>query len=121
MGSWSNSRRQLDARLPTAREFGQRPFEIGPLELEFAGDFAALPVGLTAVAHQELDRGFAGEKGIVLAQVAQPQLGVADDLAFVEIFLAQQNAQQGGLAGAVAADETDFHVVGDRGFGAVEQ
>ena len=49
------------------------PVEVGPLQLELPGDFAALPVGLAAVAHQEFERGLAGQKRIVLAQVAQPQ------------------------------------------------
>src|SRR4051794_13422120 len=49
-------RRELDARLPTAGEFVQWPFEVGALDLELAGDFTALPVGLAAVTHQELER-----------------------------------------------------------------
>ena len=49
--------RQLDARLPAAGELGDRAFEVGPLQLELPGDFAALPVGLAAVAHQEFERG----------------------------------------------------------------
>ena len=58
----------------------------------------------------------------MLPQIAQPQLGMADDLAAVELFLAQQDAQQRALAGAVAADEADLHVVGERGrSAAVEQ
>ena len=113
--------RQLDARLPAAGELGDRPFEIGAFQLELAGDFAAFPVGLAAVAHQKLERRFARQERIVLAQIAQPQLGMADDLALVELFFAQQDAQQRALAGAVAADEADLDVVGDRGFGTVEQ
>ena len=66
--------RQLDARLPAAGELGDRAFEIGPLQLELPGHFAALPVGLAAVAHQELEGRLAGQKRIVLPQVAEPQL-----------------------------------------------
>ncbi len=113
--------RQLHARLPAAGELGDRPVEIVPLQLELAGHFAALPVGLAAVAHQEFERRFAGQKGIVLAQIAQPQLGMADHLAAVEFFVAEQDAQQGRFAGAVAADEAHLDVVDDRRLGAVEQ
>ena len=46
---------------------------------------------------------------------------MADDLAAVEFFLAEQDAEQRALAGAVAADEPDLDVVAERGLGAVEQ
>jgi hypothetical protein len=112
---------KFDARLPAARELCERPFEISPLELELAGNFAALPVWPAAVAHQELKRRFAGQKRIVLTQVAELELGVADDLAPVELFLAQQDAQERALARAVAADEANLHIVGERSLGAVQQ
>ena len=105
-------RRQLDARLPAAGELLDRPFEIGPLELELAGHFAALPVGLAAVAHQKLEHRLAGQERIVLPQVAQPQLRMANDLAAVQLLVAQQHAAERRLAGAVAADEADLVRVG---------
>ena len=46
---------------------------------------------------------------------------MADDLAGVEFLLAEDDPQQRALAGAVAADEPDLAVVGDRGRGPVEQ
>ena len=113
--------RQFHPGLPAPGELGQRPFEIRPLEFELAGHFAALPVGLAAVAHEEFERGFAGLERVVLAQISQPQLGMADHFALVEFFIPQQHAQQRRLAGPVAPDEADFDVVDDRGFGAVEQ
>ena len=97
--------RQLDARLPAAGELGDRAVEVRPFQLELPGHFAALPVGLAAVAHQEFERRFARQKRIVLPQIAQPQAAVADDFAAVEFFFAEQNAQQRALAGPVAADE----------------
>ena len=109
--------RELQASLPAARELGHRPFEVGPFEFELAGDFAAFPVGLVAVAHQEVEPGFARQKGIVLPQIAEPQLRMADYLAPVQLFIAQQDAQQGAFAGAIAAHESQFHVIDDRGFG----
>ena len=91
------------------------------LLLELAGHFAAFPIGLAAVAHQEFMRRFAGEKGIVLAQVSEPQFRMADDLADIEFDIAQQHAKQRAFSGAVSADESDFDIVDQRGFGAVEQ
>ena len=38
--------RQLHARLPAAGELGDRAVQVGPLQLELAGDLAAFPVGL---------------------------------------------------------------------------
>ncbi len=114
-------RRQLHARLPAAGEFDDRPFEIGPLELELAGHFAAFPVGLAAVAHQKFEGRFARQKRIVLPQIAEPQLRMADDFAPLEFFFAQQHAEQRALAGAVAADEADLDVVDQRHLGIVEQ
>ena len=46
---------------------------------------------------------------------------MADDLAAVEFLFAEQDAQQRALAGPVAADEADLHVVGDRRLRAVQQ
>ena len=44
-----------------------------------------------------------------------------DDFAPFELLFAQQDAEQRALAGAVAADEADLHVFGQRHFGIVEQ
>ena len=46
---------------------------------------------------------------------------MADDFAAVEFFLAEQDAEQRALAGAVAADEADLDVVANGGLGVVEQ
>ena len=50
----------------------------------------------------------------MLPQVAEPQLLAADDFAGVEFLVAQQDAAERALAGAVAADEADLLVVGQR-------
>ena len=114
-------RGELDARLPAAGELRHRALELGGLELELPGDFAALPVGLGAVADQKLERRLAGEKRIMLPQIAQPEPGEADDVAGVELLFAEDDPQEGALAGAVAADEPDLAVVGDRGGGVLEE
>jgi len=44
----------------------------------------------------------------MLAEVAEPQAGVAEDLAAVEILFAQKDAQQGAFPGPIAADESDL-------------
>jgi hypothetical protein len=114
-------RRQLDTRLPAPGKLLNRAIQQRPLELEPAGHFAAPPIGLVAITHQEFEHRFAGHEGVVLPQVAQPQLRMANHFAFVQLFVAQQNAAQGRLARAVAADKSHFVGVGDRHLGAVEQ
>ncbi len=120
-GSCKQQCRQLHARLPAAGELGDGAVQVGPLQLELPGDFAAFPVGLAAVAHQEFESGLLGKKGIVLAQIAQAQGWMADDFAAVEFFLAEQDPQQRAFAGAVAADEAHLDVVAQGGLGVVEQ
>ena len=114
-------RGELDARLPAAGELRHRALELGGLELELPGDFAALPVGLGAIAHQKLKRRLAGEKRIVLTEIPEAEPGEADDVAGVEFLFAEDDPQEGALAGAVAADEPDLAVVGDRGGGVLEE
>src|ERR1035441_676350 len=82
--------RQLDAGLPAAGELGDGAVEVGALEFELPGDFAALPVRFAAVAHQIVEGALAGHEWIVLPQVAQAQAGMANDLAAVEFFLDQE-------------------------------
>ena len=65
---------QLGARLPAAGKLADRPVEHRVGKLKLPGDLAASPIGLAAVAHQELANGLAGLERIVLPQVAQPQL-----------------------------------------------
>ena len=114
-------RGELDAGLPSAGELADRALELRGLELELAGDFAALPVGLGAIAHQKLKRRLAGEKRVVLAEIPEAQPGEADDVAGVELLFAEDDPQEGALAGAVAADEADLAVIGDRGGGVLEE
>ena len=106
---------ELDAGLPAAGEFLDRPSEERSLELEFAGHLAALPIGPVAVAHQEVEGCFTWQKGIVLPEVAQPQPRMPDDFAAVEFLLAEDHAEQRALAGTVSSNEADFAVVGNRG------
>ena len=80
---------QLGPRLPAAGELADRPVEHGIGKLKLPGHLAAPPVGLAAVADQELADRLAGEERIVLPHVAEPQLAAADDFAGVELFLAQ--------------------------------
>ena len=114
-------RRELHAGLPAAREFLDGSGQMGSLEFELAGDLAALPVGLAAVAHQELERRLAGQKRIVLAKVAEPQPGMTDHVSRVEVLLAEDHPEQRAFAGTVAAHEPDLAVIGDRRRCAVEQ
>ena len=65
---------ELHARLPTARERTDRLVEHHVGRLELPSDLAAAPVGLLAVAHQEVEHRLAIEKRIVLPQIAEAQL-----------------------------------------------
>ena len=114
-------RGQFEACLPAAGELGDRPLELRTFQLELAGHFAAFPIGLTAVAHQKLQAGFAGKKRIVLTQITQLQFGVPNDFAAIEFFFAQQNAKQGAFTGAVATDKADFSIVDDGRLSIVKQ
>ncbi len=80
---------ELGPRLPAAGELADRAVEHGIGELKFPGHLAAAPIGLAAVADQELADRLAGEERIVLPQVAEPELAAADDFAGVELFVAQ--------------------------------
>ena len=113
--------RELHAGLPTAGELGDGAFEVRPFEFELARDFATLPVGFTAVAHEKLERGFIGQKRIVLTEIAQAQARVANDFAAVEFFFAEENAEQGAFPGAVSANKAHFDVIANGCFGIVEQ
>ena len=107
--------------MPPAGEHADRALEIGSLELKLRRHFAALPVGLLAVSHQEVENGFARQERVMLAQVAQPQLGMAEDLAAVELFLTEQDLEQRALPRPVPSDEPHFDIIGNRGLGPVEQ
>ena len=112
---------EFGARLPTAGELLDRAIEHGIGKLKLPGDFAAAPVGLAAVAHQEFANRFAGLERIVLPQIADAQLAAADDFAGVEFFVAQEDAAERRLARPVAADEADFLVIGQRAARPIEQ
>ena len=81
--------RQFQACLPAAGKLGDGAFQRRAFQFEFAGHFATFPIGLAAGAHQKLQAGFAGQKQIVLAEIAQLKFGMADDFALIEFFFAQ--------------------------------
>ena len=112
---------ELHTGLPTAGEFRHRTGESGSLDLELARHLAALPVGLAAVAHQEVEGRLTGVKGVVLPQVADSQPRMPHDLPGVEFLLTENHSEQGALAGAIAADEAHPPVVGDRRRGLIEE
>ena len=87
------------------------PFEGRPFQLELPGNLAALPVRLTAVAHQEFQGGLVRQKWIVLAQIGKAQVRMANDLAAVELLFAEQHTQQRALACPVSPNEADIDIV----------
>ena len=65
-----------------------------------AGDLAAAPGG-------EVEDGFLADRLALLGQVAHHRPGVALDGALVGLFLAENDGEKGGFAGAVGTDEGD--------------
>ncbi len=103
--------RQFDPSLPAAGQFPDGAFQVCPFQLELAGNFTASPFRLAAVADQEIEGRFTGLEWIMLAEVADSQRGVVNDLAPLQVFVAQQDPQQRRLSSTISPDETDFHVV----------
>lgn len=112
--------RELHVRLPTAGELTDRTVEIRSLQLELAGHLAAFPVGLAAVAIKNSSDVSPGRNGIVLPQVADLKLRALRDFPFVEFLFVEQHEQR-TLAGSVATDEPDLHVVVEGDVCRVEQ
>ncbi len=81
-------RRQLDARLPPAGQLGNRAVEILAFQFELTGNFTTFPLWFLTVAHQKIQRRLAGQKRIVLSQIADLQLRMLDDFTLLELFLA---------------------------------
>ncbi len=113
--------RQLDSRLPASRKLREWSFEVRAFDFELAGDLAALPVRLPAVPHQELQCAFTWLKRVVLPEITEPQAWMTNDLAAVEFFFTEQDAQQRRFAGSIAANETDFDIIDQGRFGTVQQ
>ena len=84
--------RQLDTGLPATRHGRDGAVQVRAFQFKTAGDLAAFPIGFAAVAHEEVENGFAGMEGVVLAQVPKSEARMQDDLATIELFLAQNGA-----------------------------
>ena len=112
---------QFDASLPASRQLAEGTAEVRSFEFELARDLTALPVWLLTIPHQKFQSRLARQKRVVLPQISQFQSRMPDDLAAIELFLVQQNLEQGGFSGAVASDEADFHVFNERRFCPVQQ
>ncbi len=113
--------REFHTRLPTTRKLRERPFEVCSLEFEFARDFAAFPIRLAAVAHQKFEGRLARLKRVMLPQVADLQLGMADNFSAIQFFLTEQHLEQRALSCPVPTDKTNLHIIRNRRFRAVEQ
>jgi hypothetical protein len=84
--------------------------EHSTFDFEFPGHFAAFPVRLCAVSHEEFQGRFAWEKRVVLPQVPDLEFRVTDDLAGIEFVIPEDAFEEGGFSGSVSTDETDFGV-----------
>jgi len=86
-----------------------------------AGHFAAFPIGLAAVAHQEFEGCFARQERIVLPQIAKLELRMPNHLTAVEFLFIQDHAEQRAFASAIPPHEANLDIVGQRRFRAIEQ
>jgi hypothetical protein len=102
--------RELDTGLPAAREVLHGGLEHSTFDFEFPGHFAAFPVRLCAISHEEFQGRFAWEKRVVLPQVPDLEFRVTDDLAGIEFVIPEDAFEEGGFSGSVSTDETDFGV-----------
>ncbi len=113
--------RQLDTGLPTSGKTRKWLLKIGTLEFKHAGHFPTSPIGLSAIAHQELKSVFTREKRIMLAQIPKTKPRMPNDLARIEFFFIEQNSKQRRFASPVSPDKADLDVVHQSTLGIVEQ
>lgn len=99
----------------------QRAGQIISFDLEFARDFAAFPIRLAAVAHQEFQGGLAGQERVVLFEVPDLQSWMTDDFTRIEFIITEDASQQCRLASTVASDEADLGIGRQRAFRSIEQ
>src|SRR5207248_2349440 len=86
--------RQLQPRLPAAREFGNRAIQVGPLQFELPGYFAAFPLGLAAIPPQVVERGFLGKEWVMLAKIPEAKVRMMNDSPGIEFLLAEDDSQK---------------------------
>ena len=114
-------RGQLHARLPSARQFPDRAFEVSAFEFKLPCDFTTLPIGLATISHQKFERSLARQERVMLTQIADLEARMANDLSRIELFVSQEATQKSGLSGAVSSDKPDLGIARDSTFGIVEQ
>ena len=86
---------QLDTRLPSSGQLLDGTVEVRSLEFELPGHFAAFPVRLLAVPHEEIERRFSRIEWVMLTQIPDAEVGTPYNFAAVEFFGAEQDTQQG--------------------------
>ena len=79
--------REFDTGLPAARKVLHGGLEHATFDFEFPGHFAAFPVRLCAISHEEFQGRFAREKRVVLPEVPDLEFRMADDLAGIEFVI----------------------------------
>ena len=63
----------------------------------------------------------AREKRIVLTQITDLQIGMANDFTAVEFFFTEQDSQQRTFSSPVPSDESDLHIVRNRRVRSIQQ
>jgi len=113
--------REFHPCLPTSRKVLHRRLEHPAFDFEFPSHLTALPVRLVAIPHEEFQGRFAGQKRIMLSQISDPKLRVPDDFTGVQLVIAKDALEQGGLSRTVSAYEADFGIPTQRAFSTVEE
>jgi hypothetical protein len=98
-----------------------RRLEHPAFDFEFPSHLTALPVRLVAIPHEEFQGRFAGQKRIMLSQISDPKLRVPDDFTGVQLVIAKDALEQGGLSRTVSAYEADFVIPTQSAFSTVEE
>jgi hypothetical protein len=113
VGIPQEQRRQLHPRPPPSGQLRHGPFQVSALDLETARHLSASPVGLARVPLEKGNHRFARQEGIVLFEISESQVPSPHHLPAVQILVPDQDPTQGGLARAVAADDSHLRPGGD--------
>src|SRR5205807_6861324 len=81
--------------------------------LDAQSALALVQAGIVQGLGQDLGNGQAGGKGLLLGQVAEAQAAAGGNCATVGRFDSGEELEEGGLAGAVDAEEAEALAVGD--------
>ena len=112
---------QFDPGLPSARKRLDQTVEFVTDKRKLSRHFTATPVRLPAITDEKIEHTLIGLKWIVLPQVAETQIWMADHFSSIEFLLPGQCADQGRFACTIEADHANFAILRKGNRRAVEQ